>query len=141
MENRSPKTGSLAGFTALRSTHGRCASVTTAQRVTKPPTSKRLSSVICRPGQPKRDSVTNRMDIHESQFSKRDSGKFVTDAKTVEAIANIGLSRCHASNPRPRTICEKSRPGALASDGQTPAQAAGTTDHAWTIEELLGFKP
>jgi putative DNA primase/helicase len=49
--------------------------------------------------QSKRDSVTNPMDVGDSQFSKRDTENFVTDANAHETIANIELSRRHASNP------------------------------------------
>jgi len=44
------------------------------------------------------------MSIAGFYFSKRDGRKFVTDAKAAETIANIGLSRRHASNARLRVI-------------------------------------
>jgi hypothetical protein len=46
-----------------------------------------------------RDAVTNRMDIDDSQFSRRDTENLVTASNPLETIENIGLSRCHASIP------------------------------------------
>ena len=51
------------------------------------------------PGLAKRDNVTSRMDIDDSQFSRRDIENVVTDSNPNETPANIALSRCHTSNP------------------------------------------
>jgi len=51
------------------------------------------------PGLSSRDSVTNRMDIDDSQFSRRDTENLVTVSNPLEAIENIVLSRRHASIP------------------------------------------
>jgi len=46
-----------------------------------------------------RDTVTTRTTIEDSQISKRDKEKVVTDSNPHETIANTDLSRCHGSNP------------------------------------------
>jgi hypothetical protein len=51
------------------------------------------------PGLSSRDSVTNRMDIDDFQFSRRDAENLVTVSNPLEAIENIDLSRRHASIP------------------------------------------
>jgi putative DNA primase/helicase len=50
-------------------------------------------------GESKRDSVTMTENIDDSQFSKRDNKAECHASETLEARANIGLSRCHASKP------------------------------------------
>jgi hypothetical protein len=56
------------------------------------PTSQRLLSVICPPGQSNRDNVTNHMDIHDLQFSRRDNEKFVTAARLAKPLQPLN---CH----------------------------------------------
>jgi hypothetical protein len=46
-----------------------------------------------------RDSVTNRMDIDDSQFPRRDIENLVTASNPLETTGNIDLSRRHASIP------------------------------------------
>jgi putative DNA primase/helicase len=61
--------------------------------------SEAFDRYLAGPGESSRDAVTMPMNIGDSEISRRDNEKFVTDGKAHETPANVDLSRCHVLKP------------------------------------------